>query len=342
MTVGTAQSRLVDCRVVGDTRYYVTNPPRDIDMRIPDQLLNCVGFISHKAPTVRYGGTGFLVSVKGENENAFLHFVTAKHVADAVEHGPFVIGMNRVSGGKAVLEYESAKWFYHPTEPDVVDVAVTIFALPELAEINVHYIPLTAFATVERIEEYAIGVGDDVNSIGLFTRFSGSTRHEPIVRSGTIAMMPKDRVPVKGFQPMEAYLVEGRSIGGLSGSPVFARHTVGTVGTTGKGERIISYGLGPALLLGLVHGHWDLPLDFHNTEQSEAVNMGISIVVPAKKILEVLYHPELIQMRQNIDKEIRDKKLPVHDSELSKPQVLTKDDFEVALKKASRKVRAEK
>jgi hypothetical protein len=58
------------------------------------------------------------------------------------------------------------------------------------------------------------------------------------------------------------------------------------------------YGLGEGHLLGLIHGHWDLPVSFSATEQAEAVNMGVSIIVPAKKLLEVLYHPELVAMRQ--------------------------------------------
>ena len=59
-------------------------------------------------------------------------------------------------------------------------------------------------------------------------------------------------------------------------------------------------------LLGLVHGHWDLPVSFSATEQAEAVNMGVSIIVPAKKILEVLYHPELAAMRkQHYDKLVK-------------------------------------
>jgi len=50
-------------------------------------------------------------------------------------------------------------------------------------------------------------------------------------------------------------------------------------------------------------GHWDLPIGV-SSQQAEAVNMGIAIVIPAQKILEVLYHPELVAMRENQDKVI--------------------------------------
>jgi hypothetical protein len=90
----------------------------------------------------------------------------------------------------------------------------------------IHYPEM--FATPEVIEREGIGIGDEIAIIGLFTRFSGKGRHFPIARIGNLAMLPTERIPVGGFAPMEAYLAEGRSIGGLSGSPVYVRKTVNT------------------------------------------------------------------------------------------------------------------
>ena len=42
----------------------------------------------------------------------------------------------------------------------------------------------------------------------------------PILRMGNLAAYPQERVQVEGVE-MDAYLIEARSIGGLSGSPVF-------------------------------------------------------------------------------------------------------------------------
>jgi hypothetical protein len=47
-------------------------------------------------------------------------------------------------------------------------------------------------------------------------------------------------------------------------------------------------------------------LSLSTTTQAEAVNMGVSIVIPAKKILEVLHHPELVQMRKERDEKTRE------------------------------------
>ena len=71
---------------------------------------------------------------------------------------------------------------------------------------------------------------------------------------------------------MSAFLVEVRSLGGLSGSPVFA---------VGNDNRIG--------LIGLVHGHFDqrssdpdgVSEDANAAFQEEQINAGIAIVVPA-------------------------------------------------------------
>ena len=309
-------------------------------MRLPDRILSCVGFISHDQAEIRYGGTVFVVGIDGSNDNVFLHFVTAAHVAEKVEGGPWIIGMNGKDGGRILLRSGNAPWWYHPTEKSSVDVAVTLFASGILEEYDLEWIPEVMFATDKNIKHYDIGIGDEINAIGLFTRFHGSKRHWPIVRTGNIAMMPTDKIPVKGFGEIDAYLAEGRSIGGLSGSPVFVRNTVNMPVMTAKREPEIISGLGPLHFLGLMHGHWETPIGFNSAEQVEAVNMGISIVVPAKKILEVLYHPELVAMRKKYDDAIKDEKAPVADTVLTKEQsqTFTQHDFETALKKASRRV----
>jgi hypothetical protein len=221
-----------------------------------------------------------------------------------------MIGVN-FTDDKAGWFSSNFKWWYHPTEPSV-DVAVTIFTPTE--RFDMEYVSEGSFVTDETVEHYGIGVGDEINVVGLFTGFHGLTKHIPIVRTGNIAMMPSDKIPAKNGE-IEAYLAEGRSIGGLSGSPVFVRHTLRIGGmATEHGESQYVSGLGRPHFLGLMQGHWDLPIGVQ-TEQAEAVNMGISIVIPAKKILEVLYHPELVMLREKQDQAILKENLPTQDSD---------------------------
>jgi hypothetical protein len=310
----------------------------DSTMRIADRLLKSVGFVSRYDPDqpLKFGGTAFIVGVKMDANAHLVHLVTAKHVAEAIEPAEAVIAMNAKDGEPRFLRTGEQQWFYHPTEKDSVDVAVIPLGSTNIDLYDIAFIPEAIFATEERIAEYDIGLGDETIIVGLFTPFIGVTQVSPIVRTGNIAMMPRDRVPIKDFGPMEVYLAEGRSIGGLSGSPVFVRNTVKTPMQSAQGVSHL-YGLGDGHLLGLAHGHWDLPVEFSAAEKAEAVNMGVLIVVPAKKILEVLYHPELVAMRkEHYDKSKNPSSSTTADSAFSKP--FTKEDFEAALKKATRRV----
>lgn len=274
-------------------------------MRIPDRLLKTVGFVSRYQPDgeggsyIQPGGTAFIVGVQMAENVVLAHIVTAKHVAKAIENDDGLIAMNGKDGMPLFLRMGSQQWFYHPTEEDSVDVAVLPFGSSRFKDYDIEWIPETAFVTDQKIAEYDIGLGDELIIIGLFTQFYGHTEVTPLVRTGTLSMMPKDKLPVSGFEPMEAYLAEGRSIGGLSGSPAFVRNTVKMSMQTAAGKPALMAGLGSAHFLGLVHGHWDLPVSFSETQKLEAVNMGVSILVPAKKILETLYNPELVAMRDH-------------------------------------------
>jgi hypothetical protein len=274
-------------------------------MRIPDRMLKTVGFVSRYdddgvgGSFIRPRGTAFVVGVQMDEKNVLAHLVTAKHVAKAIEEVDGLVALNGKDGEPLFLRLGSQRWFYHPTEEECVDVAVMPFGSFRFREYDIEWIPQTVFATDSVIAEYDIGLGDELVIIGLFSKFYGHTEVVPLVRTGNIAMMPKDRLPVNGFLPMEAYLAEGRSIGGLSGSPVFVRNTVKMQLQTAGQKPAFWGGLGQSHLLGLMHGHWDLPVSFSDTEKAEAVNMGVSIIVPAKKILETLYHPELVAMREH-------------------------------------------
>jgi len=291
-----------------------------------------VGFVSRFEPEgdgarLQFGGTAFIFGVRMDERFFLAHLVTAKHVAEAIQPAEAVIAMNGKDGAPLFLRTGDQQWFYHPTEKDAVDVAVMPFGSARFQEYDVEWLPEDMFVTDKRIADFDIGLGDEIVIIGLFTRFFGKTRLIPLVRTGNIAMMPKDKLPTRDFGEMEAYLAEGRSIGGLSGSPVFVRNTVKTPVQTPQGPGHV-FGLGAVHLLGLMHGHWDLPVSF--SQQAEAVNMGVSIVVPAKKILETLYHPQLDAMRRAHHERFKEPgNHPAADTTLKKP--FTRVNLDTAL-----------
>jgi hypothetical protein len=172
------------------------------------------------------------------------------------------------------------------------------------------------------------GSPEDVFLTGLFSNHAGKKKNIPIVMVGTIAAMPDEPVETD-WCDVAAYLIDIRSFGGLSGSPVFA-HTVesdpfdsilrqhgvhGTpefIGTAASPaiELKVDYPEGwkviPAspvrgyCLLGLMLGHFNF--------RGQKENMGIGIVIPITKILEVLDHPDFKRQRQIMADEYRQSK----------------------------------
>ena len=78
-------------------------------------------------------------------------------------------------------------------------------------------------------------------------------------------------------------------------------------------------------------------------ESTQGVNVGIAVIIPVQKILDILYGPELIDMRRNVIKNAKQRnpaKAAIMDSDFGE-KPFTKADFEQALKKASRKIAPE-
>jgi hypothetical protein len=98
--------------------------------------------------------------------------------------------------------------------------------------------------------------------------------------------------------PVDAYLVEARSWGGHSGSPVFVYFP------PDRELGVISVGGGPRImLLGLVHGHYELPQPVDLTGDifgsgKVSMNAGIAVVIPAQAITELLMSEDEVAQRK--------------------------------------------
>ena len=275
-------------------------------VRIPNEVLKCVVFIGRKVmdPKTRrvetkFGGTGFFVGVPSGVGANLICLVTARHVAEEIEHGEFCIRINTQDGQSKTLWLDggySLTWMFHPTD-QTVDVAVAIWAPPD-EDADFKYLPTHMLLSAEMVDRKHIGVGDETYIVGLFRRIAGKSRNSPIIRVGHIAMMPDDRVPVKWHADgIEGYLVEARSTGGLSGSPVFVQRSVKVRKAEVSGREPLA--AGPIFLLGLIHGHWDVKASEIDTVtdtadgDQEAINSGVAVAVPCHKILEVLDRSEV-------------------------------------------------
>ena len=282
----------IDKRIGGYTRYYFGEPKL---MPIPDEVRKCVAFLAYKDAQgmIRLAGTVFFVGVGVPGDtlgNSFGYAVTAKHVIGGIKEksvdGKVYFRLNLKDVGAEFAESKIDDWHFHPTD-NSVDVAAMNFGASSMLDHLVF--PAAGIATADVINAQKIGIGDEVFIVGLFVHHYGQQKNIPIIRIGNIAAMPEEKIQTAS-EEMEAFLIESRSIGGLSGSPVFV-NTAGarTIGNT------LSLGGGGIFLLGLVHGHWDVPPSQLDTvivdNRRESVNIGIAIVVPAQKILELLNQP---------------------------------------------------
>ncbi len=309
-------------------------------MRVSDSVRKCVVCLGLKdgAEAPDFGGTAFVVNLPGEKIGNFQYLVTAKHCLDKIGDRPYVIRMNTRDGGSHEFDGKGVRWWSH--EDRTVDAAVTPFINAPSFHLDLRAVGIETFLTDEDIVKHQIGPGDEVFMTGLFKHVAGQKKNLPIARLGSLALIPDEQVYFhNGF--MDAYLVESRSIGGLSGSPAFVSESVEVPYRTAKSDAdadIRYWAPGQTFFLGVVRGHWDAPPNGTLLE-AEKVNMGICVVVPANKIREILYLPEFVEMRREAEERLlkdKHKDSSALDSSFAKP--FTKDDFESALKKASRKI----
>ena len=186
-------------------------------MRAHSTLQNCVVFIGveHQGRFTPLG-TGFFVAVSVEDVH-YTYIATASHVIDQVS-GEFVsIRLNRKGGGAECIRINKST----VSRNETCDLSV----FPVAADSSVYdykMIPtLRRNQEALRREVWDWTHGDEVCVLGLYTSHYGAVRNTPVLRIGNIAAMLEEPVRGPGGNYMEAYLIELKTIAGLSGSPVF-------------------------------------------------------------------------------------------------------------------------
>jgi hypothetical protein len=313
-----------DFRVGGKPKFILAKEPPKL-MFIPDEVRKCVVYVGYRSPDgeMSLSGTGFLVARAIENTSrAFYYIVTAAHVIQGISSkenfdGNILFRVNFKDGNAYTVESPVENWRFHPEESEV-DVAVlpNIGALVDKADIRA--LPIGMFLDEKIRIDNDLGLGDEVFLTGLFHNHHGRKRNIPIVRAGNIAAMPEEKVKTEmGY--IDAYLVEARSIGGISGAPVFLyqgmdrKYAKGSI-LTGTGIRTSTF-----YFLGLMHGHYNVDLLSQDAvdmdvRAKEVVNMGIAIVVPSEKVLEVINQPMIRDNEIEYEKKLQENLTPTMDS----------------------------
>lgn len=255
-------------------------------MQIPKEIRKGVVFLGYRddSGVEHFAGTAFYVSRTIAVGLGFTYLVTARHVIDGIRNKgqePVLMRVNQTRGSAVWIETPIDHWTPHADTS--VDVAVKRTVI--IPGIDHNSIPIRNFVNDSIIKAENIGMGDEVFLPGLFLNHYGEDRNIPIIRTGNIAAMPEEKVTVTKLGKIDAYLIEARSIGGLSGSPVYV-HVEAVRYSDERMPTAIYSGPGH-YLLGLMHGHYDQ----YWQSGKDKVNLGIAIVVPAAKILEVINQP---------------------------------------------------
>lgn len=277
---------VLDTRVYGDEGYILAERKDEL-MFIPEEILTCVVFLGFRLTdkSYRMAGSAFWVvrPMAPDIRENFAYLVTAKHVIQHIKDKGLLqvyVRVNLRDGGTRWIKTELGDWILQ----DSTDVAAIQLGFTN--ELEHTGWPITGCADEVLVKSKRVGIGHEVFIAGMFSRRIGNTKNIPIVRVGNIASIPSrtELVQTK-LGPMAAYLIEARSIAGISGSPVFIDINGALPALRNRGP---SY-----CLIGLMHGHYDVkePNDDSTVDdglQKTSVNMGIAIIIPSEEVIAVI------------------------------------------------------
>ena len=255
-------------------------------------------------------GTGFIVSVPEERigkDQGFDYLVTNRHVAQpGIEDGKpcRVVGYSFLLNHKGGTDHDPDRlqavpivpgaqndmWWF--SEDDSVDLAVTNLTAPQ-TDWDYQTIPVNLFVSPEMVSQNQIVEGDPVLFTGLFVQYGGSSKLEPIVRSGSIAMLPTDLINTTLKKLGHIYLAEAHAFGGNSGSPMFvdANKFKSSIGFDYRFLGVVA---------GEVYETNDLTLQTTGTIKGTLnANSDISVVVPAEEVRKILFSHKAQKLRDD-------------------------------------------
>ena len=288
---------------------------RETAMQIDRMFLDCTAFLG---VPVEHGfcaeGTGFFVRIDLDGLG-FDYIVTCRHVVrpfaslrDATPNdAPIWIRINRKTKLPFLFKTRRCDWICH--ENRGIDVCVYPFDEESVEEPNeLQFATLTEsiILTPQREKRFGLSLGDEIFIAGCFVGRVGEKKNIPVIRLASIAAMPDE--PVWGGSPSRpAYLIETRSLGGVSGSPFFLHLYPDRIsgrrplGSDGKGGIIAPYFL-VGMMQGLHSGQY--AGEFIGKDDDETIvpkdadfNAGIAIGIPVAQIMEVIYRPDLVEAR---------------------------------------------
>ncbi len=263
------------------------------------------------------GGSGFILGIKGERfpDDLHVYAITNEHVA--ISGGASVIRYNTKDGGADCIVLDPSEWHKPTTGEDLA--AYQIFSPPQNMQYLAESIDMAATQSV--IDEYSLGAGDEVFSIGRFVDLDMPQRNRPVTRFGNVAMMPEHAVRIRGVGTQYCYLVEMRSRTGYSGSPVYIYIPPSTYRWQPAKKELVAHKLYGPWLLGVQCAQFPITGPEAPAESEDDLSRygsGISGVIPIQRLTDFLMNDDKLKQQRRV---VEDhwSKLPVANAESALP-----------------------
>jgi hypothetical protein len=259
-----------------------------------------------------YGGTGFLVAVPSKrwsNRYFHIHGITNWHVVCG-RSGASCIRLNRKDGsGPEVLEYDPSEWTFKGLGSPDIAISPPLAVDPAVHKVAAINVQDCLLASDESAHD--ISAAEDVFMLGRFVDYDGVETNEPAFRFGNISILDARIKQETGYSG-RTIVVDMHSRTGYSGSPVFIYRTPGSVFARSIDLSITWHFICLAgMLWGQFNESWELKDDPSSKSKRSAAQAalvtdgkyveglsGMSCVVPAEHIVEMLGHPTLVAQRE--------------------------------------------
>ena len=282
-------------------------------MRVDDLLRKTVVFVGVEAHgRFTPNGTGFICNVPF-GDVSFYFVATAAHVVHP-RWDHIAIRLNRKDGGCSTVRLQNGGLRHPDPALDVALLPISITG--DIFDFVTVPIDRAHWKEVRERLWPDPGLGDEVTITGLYTSHYGYQKNIPIVRIGNIAAMPDEKVQAhSGY--LSAYLIEVRSLAGISGSPVYlnvpqVRVHEGQIQTL-SGREYIPIGV-------LIGRHLstapqdDIPVPQFQASQPQSdeyatrqEGTGLAVVTPIEALYEIVEAPEVRRHLEEVVRQHRQK-----------------------------------
>jgi hypothetical protein len=250
-------------------------------------------------------GTGFFVGYEDQRPGAtgtFSYLVTAKHVLKDVDgsflpkitirlnlkHSADDSGVGFISDIPVTDAQGTLLWLQ--SEDSAQDV-VALPLSPNEGEFEFATISTGMFLNEGAVNFGDVAEGDGLYFIGLMEQYYGIKRNYPLVRRGTLALITDEPIETP-MGPQRVYIAELESWPGNSGSPVFLLRDGHGSGADANSSTFLG------MLIASFLNKFTVLSNGAQLEGGDKSNIGVTCIVPAAVIRQVLESPAAQQERE--------------------------------------------